>query len=399
MKGCLEFFITPVPPFRLDLTVWALRRNPRNVIDRWDGRTYRRILLQSGFPVKVAVRQNGAPEKARLSVTAESSFVQPEKKTVTAALERLLGLRIDLTGFYRFALQDRQLKTLASPFRGMKPPRYGTVFESIVTAIASQQVSRTVSILILDRLAERHGIAAGSGDTVSHAFPGPGELAEASPNGLRRLGFSAQKSRAITELAASVSTGALNLDELAILPDEKAIERLRELRGIGRWSAEYVLLRGLGRTRIFPGDDVGARNNLRHWLHRTIPPDYDAVHRILQRWYPYAGLIYFHMLLNRLSEAGYIQRKEVLPMVRDLKAGDHVEWNSEAGFVRGTIIKKITTPVKFKGYTVHASKEEPRYMIKSDTTEHVAVHRGAVLRKIGKGSAPVKKSRQHAPRR
>ena len=68
----------------------------------------------------------------------------------------------------------------------------------------------------------------------------------------------------------------------------------------------------------------------------------------------------------------------------DLKVGDHVEWNSEAGRVRGTIKKKQTSEITFKGYTVHASKEEPQYLIKSDKTDHLAMHKGSALRKIGK---------------
>lgn len=72
-------------------------------------------------------------------------------------------------------------------------------------------------------------------------------------------------------------------------------------------------------------------------------------------------------------------------MTRNLKVGDHVEWNSEAGRVRGTIKKKITSAIKFKTYTAHASKEEPQYMIKSDTTDHMAIHKGSALRRIAKG--------------
>jgi len=64
--------------------------------------------------------------------------------------------------------------------------------------------------------------------------------------------------------------------------------------------------------------------------------------------------------------------------------GDHVSWNSEAGRVRGTIRRKITAPMKFKGYTVRASKKEPQYLIKSDTTDHLAMHKGSALRRIGK---------------
>ncbi len=66
------------------------------------------------------------------------------------------------------------------------------------------------------------------------------------------------------------------------------------------------------------------------------------------------------------------------------KIGDHVEWNSEAGRVRGTIKKIVTSEITFKGYRVHASKEVPQYLIKSDKTEHLAMHKGSALKKIAK---------------
>ncbi|MGI8403141.1 MAG: DUF2945 domain-containing protein [Gemmatimonadaceae bacterium] len=64
------------------------------------------------------------------------------------------------------------------------------------------------------------------------------------------------------------------------------------------------------------------------------------------------------------------------------KHGDHVSWNSEAGRVRGTITKVVTSEIEFKGYTVHASKEEPQYQIKSDKTDHIAMHKGSALTRI-----------------
>jgi hypothetical protein len=67
---------------------------------------------------------------------------------------------------------------------------------------------------------------------------------------------------------------------------------------------------------------------------------------------------------------------------KQLKRGDHVSWNSEAGRVRGTVTRVVTSEVEFKGYTVHASKEEPQYEIKSDTTDHVAMHRRSALTKL-----------------
>ena len=71
-------------------------------------------------------------------------------------------------------------------------------------------------------------------------------------------------------------------------------------------------------------------------------------------------------------------------MDNDFRVGDFVEWNSEAGRVQGTIKKKITSEIRFKGYTVHASKEEPQYLIKSNKTEHLAMHKGSALKKISK---------------
>jgi hypothetical protein len=69
-------------------------------------------------------------------------------------------------------------------------------------------------------------------------------------------------------------------------------------------------------------------------------------------------------------------------MTKKFKVGDHVSWNSEAGRVRGRIIKVRTAEVDYKGYIHHATPEDPQYEIKSDTTDHVALHRGGALTKL-----------------
>ena len=86
-------------------------------------------------------------------------------------------------------------------------------------------------------------------------------------------------------------------------------------------------------------------------------------------------------------------------MTHDFKVGDHVEWNSEAGRVRGTIKKRITSEITFKGYTVHASKEEPQYLIDSDKTDHQAMHKGSALNKIGESTTDPKKGGRPKPSR
>jgi len=72
----------------------------------------------------------------------------------------------------------------------------------------------------------------------------------------------------------------------------------------------------------------------------------------------------------------------VIMTTKRYKVGDHVSWNSEAGRVRGTITRVVTSHIQFKGYTVHASADEPQYEIKSDHTDHIAMHKGSALRKL-----------------
>jgi len=85
------------------------------------------------------------------------------------------------------------------------------------------------------------------------------------------------------------------------LDDGQALQTLLRLRGVGRWTGEYALLRGLGRLHVFPGDDVGARNNLARWLDCREPLDYARVQAAVRHWQPFAGLVYFHLLLANLA--------------------------------------------------------------------------------------------------
>ncbi len=302
--GTVNFQIEPSPPFRLDLTVWTLRRRAENVVDRWDGTTYRRVLPLKDAPVEVSVVQVTSAESPQLRVTVTGAAAKPGIEAVIAPiLEQMLGLKVDLGVFHRFAAHDARLAPLAERFRGMRPPRFSTVFEAIINGIACQQMSLALGIMLLSRLSQSHGLAAGEGNLKGHAFPRPEDLAGLDPPALRPLGFSHQKSRAMIEASRAVCEGQLDLESLADMPDAEAVEQLEQLHGVGRWTAEYVLLRGLGRSHLFPGDDVGARNNLMRWLKLRKPLDYQRVQRVLARWKGYGGLIYFHLLLDRLATA------------------------------------------------------------------------------------------------
>jgi DNA-3-methyladenine glycosylase II len=293
-----------LPPFRLDLTAFALCRRPDNVVDRWDGRTYRRAFTIDGGVIGIAAVQTETGAAPRLMVTLTGAQLdQQAEEAARAAFARSLGLELDLSPFYRHAEGDPLLRSLARRFRGLKPPRFPTLFECLVNAIACQQLTITVGIRLLNRLAEAYGASAGEG---TRAFPVPVQLAGLAPEELNSLGFSRAKARSIVDLAAGITAGTFDPAGIETLDDRAALAALMRLRGVGRWTAEYALLRGLGRLHVFPGDDVGARNNLARWLGHGGPFDYAGVQSAVRPWRPFAGLVYFHLLLANLAERGML---------------------------------------------------------------------------------------------
>jgi DNA-3-methyladenine glycosylase II len=180
-------------------------------------------------------------------VTASGPRLTSDAKALARkSLKRLLGLRINLAEFYRLAAIKPKLGALTQRFCGLKPPRLLTVFEALVNAIACQQMSLSLGILLLSRITENFGIAVERTAGNAHVFPQPEDLADLELKAFQQLGFSRQKGRSLIALARTCVDGRVDLEALADLNDKATTERLRELRGIGRWSAEYVLLRGLG---------------------------------------------------------------------------------------------------------------------------------------------------------
>jgi DNA-3-methyladenine glycosylase II len=300
--------LRPCAPFRLDLTVWALRRRALNEVDAWDGATYRRALVLDDMPVEVAVTQGGGTEAPELYFTLTSDGEQRNTRLeARSVLEKVLSLELALDPFYLLAAADPVLAPLASRFRGLRPPRFPSVFECLVNAVALQQLSLAAGLTLLNRLSRSYGACVSAAGNHACAFPGPAELTAAKPDDIRTLGFSLRKATTIVAVAHAANEGLLDLEALSTLDDERVVEILTEIPGIGRWSAEYTLLRGLGRLHVFPGDDVGARKNLARWLGLGRPLDYDGVQRAVAGWRPYAGLVYFHLLLDRLAARGYLE--------------------------------------------------------------------------------------------
>jgi DNA-3-methyladenine glycosylase II len=117
----LTFTLRALPPFRLDLTVWALRRRPHNVVDRFDDGIWRRVLVIGKSPVALAVTQTRGGSLPEIEVQLKAAQPESVKPDVASIVTRMLGLERDLSDFYLLVRSDARMRELAERLRGMKP--------------------------------------------------------------------------------------------------------------------------------------------------------------------------------------------------------------------------------------------------------------------------------------
>lgn len=297
------FHLFPVQPFKLDLTVWALRRRKENFYDIWNNGVYKRILVIHGKPVLIKIKQLAPASCPKLEVTLKGCKSN-DCTTALQIIERTLGVKRDLAAFYRQIEKDENLGPLFRSLKGLKPPRFPSLFEAIINGICCQQLSLTVGIILLSRLSQNYGRA--FDNEIQKSFPEPDSLAKSSIQELRLIGLSGQKARAIIALSKEFLSNPVVFEDLEKLDNESVVTRLMGYRGVGRWTAEYVLLRGLGRLESFPGDDKGAGKNLKERLGITKPLSYHEVKSIVSRWHPFEGFVYFHFVIQKLRERGVV---------------------------------------------------------------------------------------------
>jgi len=296
------FDLDPALPYRLDLTAWVLRRRPQNRIDQWSG-AYRRALMVDDRALSIEVAQKPGAPTLQVSVLTPGNLSARDRRTIRRQVDLLLGTGVDLRPFYRLVDQDPDLGSLKDRFLGVHPTRFPSLFESIVNAIANQQLSLEVGIELLNRFTERFGTRPHDGHGLI-AFPEPEAMLGASLADLRTLGFSDRKAEYILGCAHAIATGSLRRGALEDGDRDRARQILLSIRGIGPWSADYILLRGLGQLDVYPADDGGARNKLQALLSLELPPSRDEIVDIVARWEPWAGMAYFHLLLDGLAQRG-----------------------------------------------------------------------------------------------
>ncbi|MGA2395918.1 MAG: hypothetical protein ABSH03_21475 [Candidatus Lustribacter sp.] len=284
-------------PFRLDLTANVLRRLSTNVVDLFDGTTYRRLIGDAAAPALLSVTQTGPAE---LTVELDGSGGAFD---VEVLVGRLLGIDVDLTAFYRAAARVAWLAPLVAGARGVKPPRYPTLWEACVNAIVYQQVSIHAAGAILRRVIERHAAPVAVGAERLYAFPGPQTIVDADAEQLRAMGLSIHKVVSVRAVARAILDGALDEVSLAQLPTPELMAQLVVHRGIGPWTAAVVALRGFGRLDLFPMNDSGVARSVRDLSGRT-DVDVEALLALLGKQ---RGMLYYHLLLGRLAARGDVE--------------------------------------------------------------------------------------------
>jgi DNA-3-methyladenine glycosylase II len=236
-------------PVDLELTLEPLRRVGDDLLDRWDGTVLRRTIPGPKGPVAYAATIVATGRSPRLRVEVARAADLP----AAAAAVAELALTVDAAVLADLAARDPIVATVDARHPGVRQLRYPDLFSALVRAVSAQQVNLRWAATTRRRLAELAGTrhAVGGGEVWSLD---PARLADHTVADIRELQFTTRKAEFIVGLAEEVASGRLTLDALRELPDEEAIAKLVALRGIGRWTAEWVLARTLGRPVVVAGD-------------------------------------------------------------------------------------------------------------------------------------------------
>jgi DNA-3-methyladenine glycosylase II len=210
--------------------------------------------------------------------------------TVTKArqqISRILGIEQDLLPFYRMAQDDTVLSPLMVQLRGLHIPRTASVYESLVLAIVGQQISSHVAGLLRTLLINTYGSVVEVAGHTYHSFPRVSEIAAAGIDGLRVVKLSNRKAQYIVGISNGIMSGELDLENLHSLGDEEVIRKLTSIRGVGLWTAHWLLIRALGRSDGFPYEDLALCRTLSQLLGLAAPLTPKEASEYSQRWSPF----------------------------------------------------------------------------------------------------------------
>ncbi|MEA2672715.1 MAG: DNA-3-methyladenine glycosylase [Chloroflexota bacterium] len=239
-------------PLDVRTSLEVFRRWGDDLVDRWDGEVLLRTLRTGGGPVAWAATPTGDPGSPRLRVSVDD----PAHLDAAVAAGHALFVTAP-EAFESLRAGDAAVAAAEARHPGVRGVREPDLLTALVRSISAQQVNLRWAATTRARLVRATGVVRSAGGREVWALD-PQRLAETDPAELRALQFTTRKAEYIVGVAAEVSAGRLDLEQLRARGDEEVVERLVAVRGLGRWTAEWVLARTLGRPRVVAGD-LGVR--------------------------------------------------------------------------------------------------------------------------------------------
>jgi DNA-3-methyladenine glycosylase II len=300
-------------PVDLAGSLEVFRRSGDDLLDRWDGRVWLRALAVDGATVGVAARPVGTVADPALLVAAEAGADAGAAGRALAA-----GFVTAPEALAELAAADPVVARIAARFPGVGPVLRPDLLTAVVRSISAQQITLRFAAVLRGRLARRYGrrhlvpVPPGPAGPAAEVWSlDAGRLAGAAVADLRELQFSTAKAVAVVSFAGAVAAGRVELGELAGLPDEEVVARLVVFPGIGRWTAEWLLARTLGRPRVVAGD-LGVRKAVgAAYLDGRMPSEAE-VRAVTAHWGPAAGVAQ-QLLLHWLSAEATATRSATRP--------------------------------------------------------------------------------------
>ena len=206
------------------------------------------------------------------------NLTEPIPKSVRVSagecIAAMFNIYEDLMPFYRKIAYDPILNGLLPGLYGLKSPATPTVFEALIDSVIEQQISLSVAHALQNRMIKHLGQPVSSRDSVYYCYPTPARLADTPVELFRSLGMTVRKGEYIREISRQVVDGSFDCEGLKTKSDTgQIIRELVKIRGIGQWTAELTILRGMHRLDAFPADDVGTRRIIAQYLSQRQPHD------------------------------------------------------------------------------------------------------------------------------
>jgi DNA-3-methyladenine glycosylase II len=251
----------PRPPYDFSLSA-AIFAGGDPQIRTYDHDIFRQALDIGRIPVLVEVFSEGSVEtpKLRISVRSNIPLLKSGMKEIQNLVSSMFNITEDITPFYEAMEQDAIMTDLLRQLRGLKAPTTPTVFEALVDSVIEQQISLKAAHSIEKRLIRAVGNSLTVDGDTWYCYPTPQILAKTTDLTFRSCGLTLRKGEYLRDISRQIVEGTLDLDHFKTYSDtESIISEMVKIRGVGRWTAELTILRGLHRADSFPADDIGVR--------------------------------------------------------------------------------------------------------------------------------------------